>query len=83
MLEHIQRVKGIAGDAPARCGIVKPGQGVGHGIQVGGNMQAVEFVIVPGVDDDGQALRREDFRQPQGQLGPADAAGEGQRRGRR
>ena len=55
-LQHRQACKGIATDAPAALFVDQPTQGIGHNIDIGRNMQAVEFDVIARIADDGQGV---------------------------
>ncbi len=65
----------LVGNPPAARGVVQPGEGIDHRIDVRADRQAEMFEIVAGVDGDGQPLGRQHGGEPGGQLGPADTAG--------
>ena len=76
--EHLQSAEGVTGQTPTSFRVDQPGEGVGHGVEVGGDVEAVEGLVVAGVDHDGQVGGREEPGQSESQLGSADAAGQGQ-----
>ncbi len=49
-VEAVHDAPGLPGEAPAALVVVQPGQGVGHGVEVGADVQAVELGVVTGVD---------------------------------
>ena len=64
----------LAGQAPAALAVGQAGEGVEHGVVVGADEEAVELLVVGGVDDDRELARRQDGSQPMGELRPAHAA---------
>ena len=50
--EPLQRVKGLAAEAPAFRRIDDAGERVSHDVEVGRNFQAVKSDVVAGVDDE-------------------------------
>ena len=51
--EGVDGGEGLARQAPAGVGVLGPGQRVGDRVEVGAHVEAVEPVVVGGVDDDG------------------------------
>ena len=72
--DRVERVPGVAGDAPAGGRIGDPGQRVEDRVEVGADPQPEELEIVGGVDDHGQVAGRQFPGQALGELGAADAA---------
>ena len=62
--ERVDGGEGLAGEAPAGLGVLGAGQGVGDGVEVGADVEAVEPVVVAGVDDDGDVGRVDDLDEP-------------------
>ena len=52
------------GQAPPGVGVLGPGEGVGDRVEVGADVEAVEPVVVAGVDDDGDVGGVDDLDQP-------------------
>ena len=57
--------------------VVQPGQGVGHGVEVGADVQAVEHGVVPGVDHGRHVHGRDDAHQAAEETGGTHSSGEG------
>ncbi len=55
--EHLHGLPGLARQAPAGLGVDGPGQGVGDGVEVGADVQAVQHEVVADVDHGGDAGR--------------------------
>ena len=72
--QHFHELPALVAQAPAALRIVETGQLVHHRIEIRGNMQPEMTEIVAGIDGDGELLRRQNTRQPVGELGAADAA---------
>ena len=53
-LERRQRVERFAVEAPALRAIHRVRERVGHGVDIGRDVQAVEGFVVAGIDDDSQ-----------------------------
>ncbi len=56
-VEGVDRGEGLPGQAPSGVGVLRTGQRVGHGIEVGTDEEPVEPVVVGGVHDDGDLGR--------------------------
>ncbi len=76
-LERLHDGPGLAGQSPAAFVIVHAGQGVGHGVQVGTDHQAVQDGVVPGVHHGGDLGRRYDADKPAQEAGGTHSSGEG------
>ena len=66
----------LAFEAPPTLPVGQARQRVQDGVVVRADPEAVEVLVVAGVDDHGQVAGRDDELEPERQLGPADAAGE-------
>ena len=76
-LQRVHRLPGLAGQAPARLGVDRPGQRVGDGVEVGADVEAVQHGVVAGVDDRGDLGRRAPpARAPTRKRAAPDAAGQ-------
>ena len=66
--------------SPARpqpvSGLLAPGEGVGHRVEIGADEQAVEPVVVAGVDDHRDLVRIDDIEQAAQEAGGSHATGE-------
>ncbi len=62
----------IPGDAPT-MGTGDTRQGVEHGVEVGRNMQAIDFFVIPGIHHNGQSRTKRG--QALGQAGSSNTAG--------
>jgi hypothetical protein len=67
---------GLPGQAPAPLRIDGTGEGVGDGVEVGADGQAVERRVVADVDNSGERARVDDLLQPGEEAGRADPARE-------
>ena len=56
--ERVERGEGLAFEAPALRGVRRAGERVGDRVEVGGDVQPVELVVVAGVDDRDDLVRR-------------------------
>src|SRR3990172_10748025 len=56
--ESVHRRKGVAGDAPP-LGTLTVGKGIEHGVDIGGDVDAVDPIVVPDIHDDGQLVGAE------------------------
>ena len=73
-------VRKVSSARPQPGGPDRPGQGVGDGVEVGRNVQAVEDVVVAGVADDHDVLGRHGPHQPPEEAGRPDTPGKGSNR---
>ena len=76
-----QDVPGLAGHAPAGLAIVHAGQGVGHGVDVGADVQAVQHHVVAHVDQRRDVAGIHDTHQTREHPGGTDAAAQGDQHG--
>ena len=76
-LEHRRADEGVACQPPALLAIREAGQRVQDRVVVGHHQEAVQFEVVAGVDEHRQLARGQRLLQAVGQLGTADAAGQG------
>ena len=74
--ERVERRERLAFEAPALRGVRRAGERVGDGVEVGGDVQPVELVVVAGVDDGDDVARRHDAHEPGEEPGGADTTGE-------
>lgn len=58
---HLQGMVSIAGEAPSGYWVDKSGQGVNQGIAIGGDMEPQKLVIVSGVGNNRNLLRRKNL----------------------
>jgi hypothetical protein len=75
-IERAEDVPGLAGETPAALLVGEPGEGVGDGVQVGGDRQPVQAEVVTGVPDDQKVGGWVHLDQPAQEPRGADPAGE-------
>ena len=75
--ERVERGERLAFEAPALRGVRSAGERVGDRVEVGGDVQPVELVVVGGVDDGDDIARRDGAHEPGEETGGADTTGEG------
>ena len=68
---------GLTRKAPAGLVVRRPGEGVGHRVDVGAHVQPVQHQVVAGVDDGGDRCLADDSRQAPQHARSSDPAGEG------
>ena len=66
----------LARQPPTGLGVDGPGQGVGDGVQIRADVEAVEDDVVAGIDDGGDLSGIDDVDQPPQHPGGSDAAGQ-------
>ena len=76
-VEAVHHPPGLPGEAPAALVVVQPRQGVGHGVEVGADVQAVELGVVAGVDHGRDLGGRDDAHEAAQQAGGTYSSGEG------
>ena len=59
-VERVERRERLAFEAPALLGVRRAGERVGDRVEIGGDVQPVELVVVAGVDDGDDIVRRHD-----------------------
>ena len=74
--ERVERGEGLAFEAPALGDVRRAGERVGDGVEVGGDVQPVELVVVAGVDDGDDLARRHGAHEPGEETSGADTTGE-------
>ena len=74
LAQHFEGGEGVAGQSPAGLLVIKTREGIHHGVKVRGYVEAVEGLVVAGVDADHQVIGRKTEGETQSQLGPADAS---------
>ena len=67
-------VVGVVDDAPALAGVDQTRQRAQHDIDVGADVEPVEFDVVTGVDDGADGRRGDDLYQAFEEAGCADSA---------
>ena len=72
--QRIHRVPGLAAQAPTPLAVDRRGEGVGHGVEVGGDRQPVDDRVVGRVDDRRDAGRVDDLDRAGEEAGCADTA---------
>ena len=76
-VERVERGERLALEAPALRGVRRAGERVGDRVEVGGDVQPVELVVVGGVHDRDDVARRDDADEPGEEPGGTDTTGEG------
>src|SRR6185503_10585555 len=81
-LERAEGGVGLAFETPTLGNVRRAGQRVGDRVEVGGDVEVVELVVVAGVDDRNDVGGRHDLHEPGEKAGGADAAGKGREHAR-
>src|SRR5258706_175792 len=66
----------LVDEPPAAHDVELPGERVGHGVEIGRDVESPDLRVVAGVADDGEVTRGDERREASQQLGGAGAAGE-------
>ena len=74
--EHLQRMEGITLNPPPLVSVMQTGQGVGHDVEIGRDMQAMQVDVIAGVADDDQLLGVHHFHQALQEFRGTDATRE-------
>ena len=75
-VERVHHAEALVGEAPALLGVLGAGERVGDGVEVGGDGEAVEAVVVGGVHDHRDRGRVDDPDEPAQEAGGSDSTGE-------
>ena len=78
LTEHRQGFEGVPFQTPARGGVRQPGESVHHGIEVGGYVETMKFLVVPGIHPNDEFRRLKTSGQPNHQLRSTDSASQSQ-----
>ncbi|TPW17472.1 MAG: hypothetical protein FD126_3639 [Elusimicrobia bacterium] len=71
-----ETAEGVVPDSPALRLVEKAGEGVGHGVEIRGDVKAPDARVVAGIADHRDLLGRNDGGEPSEELGGSGAAGE-------
>jgi hypothetical protein len=77
LLEVVHGLPGFTRTTPTCIRICHPRQGIADRVQVGTDIQAEVFKIIPGIDYYGQVFSRQNLGESMGELGTTDASGKG------
>ena len=74
-LQSVHRLPALAGQTPARLGVDRSREGVGDGVEVGADVEAVQHDVVTGVHDRGDVGGRGHVNEARQEPGGAHATG--------
>src|ERR1700691_205021 len=78
LAQGLHKCPGLVTASPARLRICDAGERIHDSVEIGRDHKAEMLEVVGRIADDDEIARRQNATQPQGQLGAADAARQGQ-----